>query len=78
MLAWLLVLVGTIAWLSSTLGLPWHWLAIVTGFIHGICGLALLSRNHNEAPPFTHTRAEFQKDRQWLETIKLNKNESGN
>ncbi|HSP43027.1 MAG TPA: phage holin family protein [Luteolibacter sp.] len=75
--AWILLVAGGIGLLAAATGWPWHWLAIITAVIHLIATFALLARHKPGEPAFPLTRAEFEKDRQWLETLKK-KNASGN
>jgi uncharacterized membrane protein YqjE len=74
--AWLLIVVGLIGLLASAANWPWHWLAITAALLHLVAALALLSRKKPSEPAFPLTRAEFEKDRQWLENLKK-KNASG-
>jgi cytochrome bd-type quinol oxidase subunit 2 len=74
---WILLVAGGIGALAAATGWPWHWLAIAAALIHLIAAFALVARRHTTEPSFPLTRAEFEKDRQWLETLKK-KNASGN
>ena len=69
--AWALLLVAGIAALSSASGWPWHWLAIVAAAIHVLLALILIRKSSTKpvVPAFPLTRAEFQKDRQWIENF---------
>ena len=75
--AWLLLVAGLIGALVIATGWPWHWLAIAAALMHLVAALALLVHRQPSEPPFPLTRAEFEKDRQWLENLKK-KNASGN
>ena len=68
---WALLLAGVIAAVSSATGWPWHWLAIVTAALHLLVALLLLKGGSAKpsAPAFPLTRAEFQKDREWIENL---------
>jgi len=67
---WALLLAGGIAGLAQTSGWPWYWIAIGAGVIH--MGAAILLARAAKSPPtpaFPVTRAEFQKDREWIENF---------
>jgi cobalamin biosynthesis protein CobD/CbiB len=68
---WALLLAGGIALVSSMAGWPWHWLAIAAAGLHFSAALLLLKRGSVQAtePAFPLTRAEFQKDREWIENL---------
>lgn len=68
---WALLLAGGIAAVSSTSGWPWHWLAIGAAALHLLLALILLNTGSAKpaAPAFPLTRAEFQKDREWIENF---------
>ncbi len=75
---WILLVVGGIGAVAAATQWPWHWLAIAAALFHLAAALALTARGKpDEETPFPLTRAEFEKDRQWLETLKK-KNRSGN
>ena len=67
MFMWALLLVGGIACLCKTIGCPWHEIAIAAGASHLVVA-ALLLRVAKSRPTqaFPVTRAEFQKDREWI------------
>lgn len=69
---WLLLVIGGIGALAIATGWKWHWLAISAAALHLIAALALVARlkSSNSDPSFPLTRAEFKKDRQWLENLK--------
>jgi uncharacterized membrane protein YqjE len=68
---WTLLLAGVIAAVSSATDFPWHWLAIGAAALHLLLALFLLKGGsaNPPAPPFPLTRAEFQKDREWIENL---------
>ncbi len=71
---WLLLLAGGVAIVANALCWPWSWVAISLASIHLIAALILaklISKSGN--PPFPVTRAEFLKDRQWIENFQNNK-----
>jgi hypothetical protein len=68
---WALLLAGGIAAISSASGWPWPWLAIGAAVLHLLLALILLNASSAKpaAPAFPLTRAEFQKDREWIENF---------
>jgi hypothetical protein len=67
---WALLLAGGIAFISHATGWPWYGLAIGMGIVHLAATLGFLLAAQNPAPPaFPITRAEFQKDREWIENL---------
>lgn len=68
---WALLLAGGIAAVSSAVGWPWHWLAIGAAALHLLLAMLLLKGGsaNPAAPAFPLTRAEFQKDREWIENF---------
>lgn len=68
---WALILAGGIAAIAAATNWPWYWIALATAVIHLIIAIILVKLPKAEAPePFPITRSEFQKDREWLETLK--------
>lgn len=65
---WALLLAGTISLISEMTGWPWNRIALATAAFHLLAG-ALLARLAKPAGEslFPVTRAEFQKDREWIE-----------
>jgi len=69
--AWALLLAGAIAAIAAVTGWPWYWLALVAAVLHALAAVIALRRARLAArPAFPITRAEFQKDREWLNTLK--------
>jgi MFS family permease len=69
--SWALVLAGAIAALAAATGWSWFWLALAAALLHALFALGiLLWVNSSRTPVFPITRNEFQKDRQWLQTLK--------
>lgn len=69
-LGWALLLTGAIALLARTQGWPWPWLVVGAAGMHLLAAVVLLKRAARPAAPaFSATRAEFQKDRAWIETF---------
>lgn len=67
---WAMLLAGAIAAISVTSGWPWYWLAIGTGTIHMLAAIVLAKAAQSPAKPaFPVTRAEFKKDREWIENL---------
>lgn len=68
--AWALLLAGGIAALAAATSWSWFWIAMAMSGIH-LVAAALLSRAAKAPakPSFAHTRAEFQKDREWIENF---------
>lgn len=67
---WALLLAGGIAALAAATSWPWFWIAMATGGIHLLAaiGLARAAKTPGKAT-FTATKAEFQKDREWIENF---------
>ena len=68
--AWGLILVATIQLIHLTTFWPEHWIALGLGFLHLLLALILVNLakpSHKSA--FSVTRAEFQKDREWLHQL---------
>lgn len=69
--AWALLLAGGIAVLSSTFDQPWHIFAFIAAVLHLIAATLLsLAAKSPGKTAFPVTRAEFQKDREWIENFK--------
>lgn len=68
--AWALLLAGGIAFISEQLGWSWSLVAIGTAILHLIAGI-IFSRppKGSGGEAFRVTRAEFQKDRAWIENL---------
>jgi len=69
--AWALLLAGGIAALAAATAWPWYWIALAAAVIHAVAAAVGLRRAKSTArPAFPITRAEFHKDREWLNTLK--------
>ena len=69
--AWALLLAGFVAILSEFAGLPWSWVAVGLGILHVLLAFLLVRlATPSGDPAFPITRAEFQKDREWIENFK--------
>ena len=72
--AWALLIAGGVAALAQSMHWPWHWVALAAGALHLLAGalFAVLGKPAMGAA-FAFTRAEFQKDREWIENFPKNK-----
>jgi MFS family permease len=67
---WALLIAGGIGAIAAISGWPWHWLAIGAAGLHLVAAVILAGGSSKPAAPaFPLTRAEFQKDREWIETL---------
>ena len=67
---WALLLAGGIAAIATAYDCPWHWLALGAAALHLIAAILMANSAKSPAPPaFPVTRAEFQKDREWIENF---------
>jgi uncharacterized membrane protein YqjE len=73
--AWALFVIGGIGVLVVVTTWPWYLLALGAGLCHVLAagGIALILKSTQTAV-FPITRAEFQKDREWLKTLKSPQN----
>lgn len=70
LLGWLLLLAGGIGLLATTTGVAWSWLTLAAAALHLLVALVAFVKLRRPAPPtFSHTKAEFQRDREWLKTL---------
>jgi hypothetical protein len=68
--AWALGLAGAIAAFAAASAWPWYWIALAAALLHAIAAvICLLLARASTLSPFPITRAEFQKDREWLVTL---------
>ena len=64
---WALLLAGGIPALAKITGCAWHWLALAAAALHLSAALVLTWISRRPAPSsFQATKAEFQKDREWI------------
>ena len=76
--AWALLIFGSIALIAKTLHYPWHFVALVAGLLHLIiCVVMAFLAKSSGSPAFSVTRAEFQKDREWIENFQKTKKSNG-
>lgn len=67
---WILLLAGGVALLSTATGWPWSWVAVGLALIHLLLAAVFAKlAKPSEKPSFPFTRAEFQKDREWIENF---------
>jgi uncharacterized membrane protein YqjE len=67
---WSLLLAGGIAAISRSTGWPWYWTAMAAAAVHLLLAVILArSAKSTESPSFPYTRAEFKKDREWIENF---------
>ena len=68
---WALLLAGGIAGIAAASGWPWYGLALAAAAVHLIVAAILAGIAKAPAnPAFPVTRAEFEKDREWIEKLK--------
>ncbi|MEO8614717.1 MAG: phage holin family protein [Luteolibacter sp.] len=72
--AWALLIAGLVAFLSANQGWPWYGVTIGAGVLHLLIGILLATLvKPSGATSFPITRAEFQKDREWIENFQQTK-----
>ena len=72
--AWALLIAGGIACLARIAGWPWPLIAIACAILHLAGAFALAKVARSKIPTaFPVTRAEFLKDREWIETLQPTK-----
>lgn len=72
--AWALLLVGGVSLLSQATGWPWNLVTLGLAALHLVLGIILAqSAKPSGAASFPVTRAEFQKDREWIENFNKDK-----
>lgn len=74
LLFWLILMAGLIGLIPSlTCALSWYHVALIIAGLHLLVVLiAILLLKKKTPPPFSLTRSEFEKDRQWLSKTKQN------
>ena len=76
--AWALILIGGISMLSNFTGWRWDAVALALATIHLLAGIMFAkSAKHSGNAAFPVTRAEFQKDREWIENFSKDKKSNG-
>ena len=72
--AWALLLIGGISLLAHATGWPWNLVTVGLAILHLVLGIILAqSAKPSGAASFPVTRAEFQKDREWIENFNKTK-----
>lgn len=72
--AWALILIGGVSMLSNLTGWRWDVIALALATIHLLAGIMFAkSAKHSGNAAFPFTRAEFQKDREWIENFSKDK-----
>jgi hypothetical protein len=70
-LTWILLVAGAIGAIAKFAGWPWYWVAMGAAAFHALAAwLFANSAKSSTTPSFPLTRAEFQKDREWIENLK--------
>lgn len=68
--AWMLLLAGGVSIISQSTGWPWDWVAVGLATLHLLVGVVLAhAAKSADTPAFPATRAEFKKDREWIENF---------
>lgn len=76
--AWVLILIGGISMLSNFTGWRWDAVALALATIHLLAGIMFAkSARHSGNAAFPVTRAEFQKDREWIQNFSKDKKSNG-
>ncbi len=72
--AWALLLAGGIPLIAGLCGCSWSLVALGAAILHLVTGFILISLAKPSAgPSFPVTRAEFQKDREWIQNFHTTK-----
>ena len=68
---WALLLTGLIAAIALSTGWPWHLITLAFAALHLMAAIILVksAASTARAEPFPHTRSEFKKDCEWLESL---------
>lgn len=74
LLCWIILMAGLIGFIPTlTCALAWYHVALIIAGLHLLVVLiSVLLLKRKTPPPFSHTRTEFEKDRQWLSKTKQN------
>jgi uncharacterized membrane protein YqjE len=68
--AWMLLLAGGVSLISEGTGWPWNRVAVGLACLHLLAGFILARAAKSKgAAAFPATRAEFRKDREWIENF---------
>ena len=72
--AWGLIIVGIIGAISGKGGFAWYWVTLIAGAIHLLLAVTFVMLGKRPSgPAFPILRAEFNKDRVWLEKFQTPK-----
>ncbi len=75
---WILLLAATVSLIAGAFGWPWDRVALALGGIHLLVAfICLKMAKPSGNPTFPITRAEFQKDREWIEKFQKNRKSNG-
>lgn len=75
--AWTLLLAGGVAAIAQAANFPWYWIAMGFALLHLVVAFILFRlAQPSGKPAFPITRAEFQKDREWIENFQKIKKSS--
>jgi threonine/homoserine/homoserine lactone efflux protein len=68
--AWALLLAGGVSLMSKASGWPIDLVSIIAAVLHLLAGIVLFKMaKPSDGAAFPNTRAEFQKDREWIENF---------
>ncbi len=69
-ITWILLLVSSISMIAEAGGWPWNRVALASAAVHLLAALIFYKLSKSRGTPsFPVTRAEFQKDREWIENF---------
>jgi uncharacterized membrane protein YqjE len=70
-LGYIFLITGVVVGLAHLAGISWPWIALAAAAVHFIIALALVvvARTRITKPLFSETRAELNKDREWLKNL---------
>ena len=70
-LGYIFLVTGVVVGLAHLAGISWPWIAVAAAAVHFIIALALVvvARTRITKPLFIETRAELNKDREWLKNL---------
>ncbi len=69
-ITWLLLMAGIAGLGQALAGIPWYWGCLILAMLHTVTAIILVNQARKPGPPaFQHTRAEFQKDREWIKNL---------
>ena len=75
---WILLLAGGISLIAEMSGWRWNRVALAAAACHLLAGILLARLAKSSASPsFPITRAEFQKDREWIENYQETRKSNG-